>query len=115
VTSDSKDDASKRARAPSSVGALQAGARQESKAEARKGEDAERAAEEAQTRSVGGRKFNRQGNAWIDAKFKSSMSVRTVSRGSEDFGKLDSGLRSIANQLGGEIVVVWKGKAYRIK
>jgi len=43
------------------------------------------------------------------------MSVRNVSRGSEEFGALDSGLRSIAQQLGGEIIVVWKSKAYRIR
>ena len=66
-------------------------------------------------RSVGGRKFKRQGSAWVDSKFKSSMSVRTVARGSEEFDELSSGLRSIANQLSGEIVVVWKGKAYRIR
>ncbi|MDX6557731.1 MAG: hypothetical protein QOF72_780, partial [Blastocatellia bacterium] len=63
----------------------------------------------------GGRKFRRQGNAWVDAKFKSSMSMKSVSRGSSDFGALDSGLRSIAQQLGGEVIVVWKGKAYLIK
>lgn len=68
-----------------------------------------------ETRSVGGRKFQRQGNAWVDLKFKSSMSVRNVSRGSEEFTELDSGLRSIAQQLGGEIIVVWKSKAYRIR
>jgi hypothetical protein len=70
---------------------------------------------EADTRSVGGRKFKREGNAWVDVKLKSSMSIKTVSRGSEDFEKLDSGLRSIAQQLSGPIVVVWKGKAYRIQ
>jgi hypothetical protein len=68
-----------------------------------------------ETRSAGGRKFRRQGNAWVDAKFKSSMSMKSVSRGSSDFGALDSGLRSIAQQLGGEVIVVWKGKAYLIK
>jgi hypothetical protein len=71
--------------------------------------------EEADTRTVGGRKFKRQGNTWVDVKLKSSMSVHTVSRGTEDFDKLDSGLRSIAQQFGGPIVVVWKGKAYRIQ
>jgi hypothetical protein len=71
--------------------------------------------EEADTRSVGGRKFTRQGNAWIDTKLKSSMSIKTISRGSEDFEKLDSGLRSIAQQFSGPVVVVWKGKAYRIQ
>ena len=86
----------------------------ELRVEPRKSEGAG-SSEEASTRSVGGRKFRRQGNAWVDSKLKSSMSVRTVSRGSEEFDKLDSGLRSIAKQLSGEIVVVWKGKAYRIR
>lgn len=89
---------------------------EESPAVARKSAATRSSSEEAeQTRSVGGRKFKRQGNAWVDSKLKSSMSVRTVGRGSEEFEKLDSGLRSIAKQLSGEIVVVWKGKAYRIR
>ena len=68
-----------------------------------------------ETRSAGGRKFRRQGNAWIDSKFKSSMSVKSISRGSSEFASLDSGLKSIAQQLGGELIVVWKGKAYLIR
>jgi hypothetical protein len=68
-----------------------------------------------ETRSAGGRKFRRQGNAWVDAKFKSSMPLKSISRGSSEFGALDSGLRSIAQQLGGEVIVVWKNKAYLIK
>jgi len=68
-----------------------------------------------ETRSAGGRKFKRQGNAWVDAKFKASMSVKNISRGSSEFDALDSGLRSIAQQLGGEVIVVWKGKAYQIR
>jgi hypothetical protein len=71
--------------------------------------------EEADTRTVGGRKFKRQGSAWIDVKLKSSMSIRTISRGSDEFEKLDTGLRSISQQFSGPIVVVWKGKAYRIQ
>jgi hypothetical protein len=67
-----------------------------------------------ETRSVGGRKFRRQGASWIDLKFKTSMSLRTITRGSDEFSSLDSGLRSIASQLSGEIIVVWKNKAYRI-
>jgi hypothetical protein len=73
------------------------------------------ATEEAQTRSAGGRKFRKQGAAWVDQKFKSSMTLKSVSRGSEAFDGLDSGLRSIAQQLGGDVIVVWKGKAYLIK
>ena len=71
--------------------------------------------EAPQTRSAGGRKFRRQGDAWVDAKFKSSMSLKSISRGSSEFDALDTGLRSIAQQLGGEIIVVWKHKAYLIK
>jgi len=43
------------------------------------------------------------------------MTVKSISRGSNDFDALDSGLRSIAQQLGGEVIVVWKGKAYLIR
>jgi hypothetical protein len=68
-----------------------------------------------ETRSAGGRKFRRQGNAWVDVKFKSSMNLKSISRGSGEFNDLDSGLRSIAQELGGELIVVWKGKAYRIR
>ena len=72
-------------------------------------------AEEApETRSVGGRKFRKQGNSWVDTKFKSSMTLKSISRGSSEFGALDSGLRSIVQQISGEVIVVWKGKAYRI-
>ena len=73
-------------------------------------------AEEApETRSVGGRKFRRQGNGWVDAKFKSSMTLKSIARGSSEFDALDSGLRSIAQQISGEIIVVWKNKAYQIR
>ena len=113
---ENKQEASKSARPTSEVADASRRRVGESRVEARKSEGSRSTSEEAeQTRSVGGRKFKRQGNAWVDSKLKSSMSVRTVGRGSQDFDKLDSGLRSIANQLSGEIVVVWKGKAYRIK
>jgi hypothetical protein len=67
-----------------------------------------------ETRSVAGRKFRRQGNAWVDTKFKSSMSITTVARGSDEFRALDSEVRAVAERLGGEVIVVRKGKAYRI-
>ena len=71
--------------------------------------------ESTETRSAGGRKFRRQANSWVDQKFKSSMTLKSISRGSDEFKALDSGLRSIAQQLGGEVIVVWKGQAYLIK
>ena len=72
-------------------------------------------AEAPETRSAGGRKFTRQGNSWVDNKFKSSMYVKTISRGSAEFDALDSGLRAIARQLSGQVIVVWKNKAYLIR
>jgi len=114
--SESKQEDSKRERTASQVVTVSPKSVGDLRVEARKSEGARATSEEApETRSVGGRKFKRQGNAWVDAKLKSSMSIRTVARGSEEFDKLDSGLRSIAKQLNGEIVVVWKGKAYRIR
>lgn len=68
-----------------------------------------------ETRAAGGRKFRRQGSGWVDAKFKPSMPLKSVARGSSEFNELDSGLRSIAQQLGGQVIVVWKNKAYLIK
>jgi hypothetical protein len=113
---ENKQEDSKRAQTSVAVADASRRSVGELRAEARKSEGTRSRSEEApETRSVGGRKFKRQGNAWVDSKLKSSMSVRTVGRGSEEFDKLDSGLRSIAKQLSGEIVVVWKGKAYRIR
>jgi hypothetical protein len=71
--------------------------------------------EKPETRSAGGHKFRRQGNAWVDSKFKSSMSITNVARGSDAFRALDPVVRSMAEQLGGEVIVVSKGKAYRIR
>jgi Putative zinc-finger len=65
-------------------------------------------------RKVGGRKFRREGNAWIDTKFKASMTVKSISRGSDEYRELDSSIRSVVEQLGGDVLIVSKGKAYRI-
>jgi len=80
------------------------------------GADTQTASEESETRSVGGRKFRKQGSgAWIDQKYKSSMMLKNVARNSNEFNALDSGLRSIAQQFNGEVIIVWKGKAYKIR
>ena len=71
----------------------------------------------AETRSVNGRRFRRQGNAWVDTAYSSSRSTTHVARGSEQYRALvadEPAIRSFAEQLGGEVIVVWKGKAYRI-
>lgn len=73
---------------------------------------------ESETRSVSGKQFRRQGNAWVDTAYESSQATINVRRGSEQYRALiadEPGVRAIAEQLGGEVVVVWKSRAYRIR
>jgi len=70
----------------------------------------------AQTRSVGGHRFRREGNTWVDAAYDSSRTVTTLSRNSDQYRKLandNAGLRAIVDELG-SVIVVWNGKQYRI-
>ena len=69
-----------------------------------------------ETRSVGGRRFRRQGSAWVDTAYNSSRPTTNVARGSEQYRALvadEPPLRTIAEQLRGEVIVVWKSRAYR--
>ena len=116
----SKDDSAThgpaRNRAPSVGGRLDARLPAENRAVRDKAK--KEAGEEVETRSVSGRRFRRQGNAWIDTAYESSRSATNVVRGSEQFRALladEPGLRAIVQQLGGEVVVVWKNRAYRIR
>ena len=71
----------------------------------------------AETRSAGGRQFRRQGSAWVDTAYR-SQPVTTLSRGSERYRALvadEPDIDRIARQLGGEVLLVWKGRAYRIR
>lgn len=73
---------------------------------------------EVETRTVSGRRFAREGNAWVDTAYESSRATISVSRGSEQFRALvadEPGLRAIAEQLKGVVIVVWKNRAYRIQ
>lgn len=94
------------------------GARRAAKTAADKGaDDNDRADNSTETRSVAGRRFQRRGDAWIDTAYSSSRSTINVARGSDQYRALaadEPGLRSIAEQLGGVVIVIWKGKAYRI-
>jgi len=67
----------------------------------------------AETR-VGGKTFKRENNVWYDSAYRGQTTVN-VTRGTNEYKKLDSGLRGIADNLGGTIVIVWKQKAYRIQ
>ena len=81
----------------------------------------DRAADDAtgdETRTVAGRRFRRQSGVWVDTAFNNARALIDVRRGSEQFRALvadEQGLRSIANQLSGEVIVVWKNRAYRIR
>ncbi len=65
------------------------------------------------TRTIGGKTFRRENGAWLDSAYN-SQPTQNISRGSEEYKKLDSGLRSIAENLGGTVIIVWQGRAYRV-
>lgn len=66
-----------------------------------------------EARFVGGRTFRQTGGVWVDSAYTSQPQIM-IRRGSDDYKRLDSGLRSIAESLSGTVVVLWKSKAYRI-
>jgi len=75
------------------------------------------AGNEAQTRTVVGRTFRRQGNVWVDTAYESSRPIINVARGSEQYRALvadEPSIRTIAEQLSGEVIAVWKGRVYRL-
>ncbi|HEY6806960.1 MAG TPA: hypothetical protein VI306_25510 [Pyrinomonadaceae bacterium] len=72
---------------------------------------------ESETRSVAGRRFRHEGSAWIDVAY-SSQATTVISRGSEQYRALvadEPGIKTIAEQLSGEVIVMWKGRAYKIR
>jgi hypothetical protein len=96
----------------SNVGALSSGMSRPAN------KDEKAAGNAVETRKVSGRLFHREGNAWVDSDYASGRATVNVKRGSEQFRALiadEPALRSIAEQLGGEVIVVWKGTAYRIR
>lgn len=65
-------------------------------------------------RSVAGRNFELKQGVWYDAAYR-GQGTTNIRRGAEAYKKLDAGLRSITETLGGTVVVVWRGTAYRIR
>ena len=63
---------------------------------------------------VSGKSFQRRNNVWYDNAYR-SQGTTNIRRGTDEYRKLDSGLRSIAESLGGVVVVMWEGKSYRIQ
>jgi hypothetical protein len=74
--------------------------------------------DQTETISVAGRRFRKNGSVWIDVAYNSSQGTTNVTRGSEQYRALiadEPGIRTIAEQLKGEVIVVWKGHVYRIR
>ena len=72
----------------------------------------------AEVRTVAGRRFRKERGIWIDTAYDSSRGTTNLTRGSEQYRALiadEPGIKTIADQLDGEIIVVWKGRAYRIR
>jgi len=65
------------------------------------------------TRAVAGKTFSNRDGAWYDSTYRGQATVH-YRRGTDEYKKLDSGLRRIADNVNGTVVIVWKGKAYRI-
>ncbi|MGB9182028.1 MAG: zf-HC2 domain-containing protein [Pyrinomonadaceae bacterium] len=99
-----------------SLSARRKAARPSTVTESKSGEDNARD-DASETRRVGGRTFRRQGGAWVDTAYNSSHATVTVRRGTEQYRALvadEPAIGSISNQLGGEVIIVWKNRAYRI-
>ncbi len=72
------------------------------------------ALETSETTSVGGKTFKRANGVWTDSAYH-GQSTKNISRGTNEYKKLDYGLRSIVENIGGTVIVVWKEKAYRVQ
>lgn len=69
-------------------------------------------------RTVAGHKFRCQEGVWIDNTYDSSRQTINVRRSSEDFRNLikeDPSINVIAQRFSGELIIMWKGRAYRIR
>ena len=69
------------------------------------------------TRTVEGRRFRKQRGIWVDTAYAGGATV-DLTRGSEQYRGLvadEPEIKKIADQLDGQIIVVWKGRAYRIR
>ncbi|HEU4796690.1 MAG TPA: hypothetical protein VFT02_13740 [Pyrinomonadaceae bacterium] len=100
------------------AGAETGGVRSLSGGVATRRRDQESRDEDAETRSVAGRKFRKERGIWTDTAYDSSTRTVYMARSSEQFRALvadEPAIKTIAEQLDGEVIVVWKGRAYRIR
>jgi hypothetical protein len=71
----------------------------------------------SETRTVAGKRFRQRNGIWVDTAYNSSRSPLRVKRGSEQYRALvadEPVIGSVANALGGSVIVVIKGRAYHI-
>lgn len=114
LASTPRDDRDERSRRAENAPAARRGGR--SGQDAVDGSNRESTSEES--RSVAGHRFRRAGGAWVDVNYKSTMSSTGVRRGTDGYRSLVADipeLGRIAEQLGGEVIVVVRGRAYRIR
>jgi hypothetical protein len=110
---DRKKDSDKLARARKPTDSVSAAAGRSVDRIQRDGAD-----DSANTRTVAGRRFRQQSGVWVDTAYDSSKDAVTLSRGSEQYRALvadEPAIKTIVDQLEGEIIVVWKGRTYRIR
>lgn len=72
----------------------------------------------ADERSAAGRRFRREGGAWVDVNYKPSMPSTGVRRGTDSYRALVADhpeVERAAGQLSGEFVIVIRGRAYRVR
>ncbi|MEP6946811.1 MAG: zf-HC2 domain-containing protein [Acidobacteriota bacterium] len=72
------------------------------------------AVENTARKHVGGKTFDHREGVWYDTMYHGSA-TRNYRRGTDEYKKLDSGLRSIADSISGTVVLVWKERSYRIQ
>ena len=65
-------------------------------------------------KQVSGKTFEFRQGAWYDTTYRGQGTIN-VRRHTNDYQKLDSGLRGIAESFFGTVVTIWNGKAYRIQ
>ena len=73
--------------------------------------------DESETRSVAGHRFQRKDSRWVDVTYD-SRATTNVAPGSEQYRALiadEPSIKTIADQLDGEIIVMWNNRAYRIR
>lgn len=67
-----------------------------------------------ESKTVGNKTFQNRGGVWTDTAYKGG-GLKTVTRNSDKYQKLDAELRRIADNFGGTVIVVWKNKNYKIQ